>query len=105
MYDHKFSTLANHETKHQATHKVGCQPGDCTWSLQSSSGVCVGMYGLTYSLYHPRADTHQEVGQHTDVNFTVCMAQSNMSHEINQRIKSMWHLKTGGLLTQELSVQ
>ena len=24
------------------------------WPLQSSPGVCVGMYGLTYSLYHPR---------------------------------------------------
>ena len=55
--DHNFSRLANHPTRHQATHKVGCQPGDCIWSLQSSSGVCVGMYGLTYgltySLYHP----------------------------------------------------
>ena len=26
----------------------------CIWSLQSSSRVCVGIYGLTYSLYHPR---------------------------------------------------
>ena len=34
-------------------HKVGCQPGDCVWSFYSSSEVCVGMYGLTYSLYHP----------------------------------------------------
>ena len=29
MYDHAFSELANH----QATHKVGSQPGDCFWSL------------------------------------------------------------------------
>ena len=28
MYDHNFSTLANHQIRHQATHKVGCQPGD-----------------------------------------------------------------------------
>ena len=48
-----FSKFANHQIKHQATHKVGCQPGDCIWSLESSSGVCVGIYGLTYSLYHP----------------------------------------------------
>ena len=34
--------------------KVGCQPGDCIWSLQFSSGVCVGIYGITYSLYHPQ---------------------------------------------------
>ena len=47
-----FSKLANHQIKHQVTQKVGCQPGDCIWSLYSSSGVCVGMYGLTHSLYH-----------------------------------------------------
>ena len=51
MFDHTFSELANHQIKHQATHKVGYQPGDCIWSLQSSSGVCVSTYG--YSLYHP----------------------------------------------------
>ena len=48
MYDHTFSRLANHQIRIQAVNKVGCQPGDCIWSLQSSSGVCVGMYGLTY---------------------------------------------------------
>ena len=58
MYDHVFSKLANHQIRHQATHKVGCQPGDCIWSLQSSTGVCVGMYGLTCLLYHP------EVGEY-----------------------------------------
>ena len=53
MFDHTFSKLANHQIKHQDTHKVGSQPGDSARSLQSSSGVCVGMYGLTYSLYRP----------------------------------------------------
>ena len=24
-----FSKFANHQIRHQATHKVGCQPGDC----------------------------------------------------------------------------
>ena len=49
-----FSKLANQQIRHQATQKVGRQPGDCIWSLYSSSGVCVGMYGLiTYLLYHP----------------------------------------------------
>ena len=47
------SRLTNHQIRHQAANKVGCQPGDCIWSLQSSSGVCVGIYWLTYSLYHP----------------------------------------------------
>ena len=51
-----FLKLANHQIRHQATHKVGCQPGDCIWSLYFSAGVWVGtyMYGLTYSLYHPQ---------------------------------------------------
>ena len=49
-----FSKVANHQIRHQATHKVGCPPVDCIWSVQSSTGVCVGMYGLTYSLYHPQ---------------------------------------------------
>ena len=37
MYDHTYSTLANHQIKHQATHKVGCQPGDCIWSILTLS--------------------------------------------------------------------
>ena len=34
-----FKTLANSQIRHQATHKMGCQPGVCIWSLQYSSGV------------------------------------------------------------------
>ena len=52
MYDHTFSKLANHQIRHQDTHKQGCQSGDCIWSLEPSSGVCVGMYGLTYFITH-----------------------------------------------------
>ena len=54
MYEHTFSKLANHQIRHQVTHTVGGQPGDCIWSLQSSSGICVGLYGLIYSFYQPR---------------------------------------------------
>ena len=32
---------------------VDSQLGDSSWPLESSSHVCVGMYGFTYSLYHP----------------------------------------------------
>ena len=52
MYDHTFSKLANHQIRHQAKHKVGCQPGDYIWSLKSSSGVCVDIYELPCSFYH-----------------------------------------------------
>ncbi len=38
MYDHTFSELPNHQIRHQATDKVGCQPGDCMWSLYISHG-------------------------------------------------------------------
>ena len=30
------------------------QPSDCIWSLWFSSGVCVGMYELTFTLWPPR---------------------------------------------------
>ena len=49
MYDHTYTC----QIRHQATHKMGCQPGVCMWSLQYSSGVQVGIYGLTYSLMTP----------------------------------------------------
>ena len=28
-----FSMLANHQSRHQATSKTGCQPSDCRWRL------------------------------------------------------------------------
>ena len=40
MYDFTFSKLANHQIRHKATHKAGCQPGDCIWSLVFLIGVC-----------------------------------------------------------------
>ena len=49
-HDHTFPKFINHQIRLQATHKVSCQPGDCIWSLYSSSGVCVDTYGLTYPL-------------------------------------------------------
>ena len=45
MYDHAFSKFANHQIRDQATHKVGCQHGDCLWSLMLLRGfmwVCMG---------------------------------------------------------------
>ena len=53
MYDHTFSKIGNHQSGIRPHIKVGWQPGDCIWSPQFSSGVCVGIYGITYSLYHP----------------------------------------------------
>ena len=55
-----FPMLANHQIKHQATSKMVCHPSDCWWPLESSSGVCVGMYRLTYSL-HPQGYLMQEL--------------------------------------------
>ena len=54
MYDHTFSKLANHWIRHQATHKVGCQHGDCLL-------VYVSTYGLTYSLYQPRGEIYDMI--------------------------------------------
>ena len=53
-----YSLLANHQSRHPTTSKMGHEPSDCRWLLYSSLGVCVGMYWLTYSLYqHP----HQQL--------------------------------------------
>ena len=54
MYDHTLSKLANHQIRHQATHKVGCQLGDFIWSFQSSLGVYMGMYGKHIHFIIPR---------------------------------------------------
>ena len=41
MYDHPFPNyFANHQIRHQTTHTVGCQPGDCIWSLIFVMGLC-----------------------------------------------------------------
>ena len=44
MYGHTLTLLAIHHIRHQAIRKMGCQPGDCRWPLESSSRVCVGIY-------------------------------------------------------------
>ena len=33
IYDHAFSKIANHQIRHETTHKVGCQFGDSLWSF------------------------------------------------------------------------
>ena len=63
--------LVNHKIRHQVTHKVGCQPGDCIWSLKSYSGVCVGMYELTYSLYHQWGWSKKGPNQFTTSHFSL----------------------------------
>ena len=42
-----------YQSRHQATSKMGRQPGDCRWPPLSSSGKCVCMYKSTYSLITP----------------------------------------------------
>ena len=41
MYDHTFSNLTNNQISHQATHKVGRQPGDCIWPFNLPQGLIV----------------------------------------------------------------
>ena len=42
----RYNTLSTRKAPDQKTgpNKVGCQPGDCRWPLESSSEACVGMY-------------------------------------------------------------
>ena len=51
--------LSNNQIRHQATHKVGCQSGVHIQSLQYSSGVQVGIYGLIYSLMTPEGNEEE----------------------------------------------
>ena len=57
MYDHTFSKLANHQSRHQATHKVGCQPGDCIIMATSIflKGLCRYVW-VNMLIYHSRGD-------------------------------------------------
>ena len=47
-HDHTFSLLANHQSRHQATGKLGCQPGDSRVTFNLPQGfvkvvwVCTG---------------------------------------------------------------
>ena len=46
MYDHTFSKLANHHIRHQATHTMGCELGDCIYFNipQGSVWVCMDLH-------------------------------------------------------------
>ena len=74
-----FSKLANNQIRHQATHRVDCQPGDSYGHTKSSSGVCVGMYVLTYSLYRPEGG----------LKFWVCPSSVNIISSVDQFLLSM----------------
>ena len=49
---YSFLCLQNYRIRHQPMHNIGCQPSDCRWQIVICR-VCLGMYGLTYSLYYP----------------------------------------------------
>ena len=55
MYDHTFSKLANHQIKREATHKVGCQPGDCICMVP-----LIFLRGLCGSPAIPYAETSRD---------------------------------------------
>ena len=45
----------------------------CIWSLQYSSRVCVGIYGLTYSLLSPQRGAHRRVIKRNDTHTCKCL--------------------------------
>ena len=59
MYDHTtgITKLANHQIRHQATHKVVCQPGDYIIMVTSIflKGLC-WYVGVTMLIYLSRGD-------------------------------------------------
>ena len=49
-----FSKFASHQSKHQTTSKMGCQPSGCRWPLLIfPTGLC-GYVWLTYYTITPR---------------------------------------------------
>ena len=46
--------IFNHQIRHKTTSEKGSQPGDFKYDhFQSSTEICVDMYGLKHSFYHP----------------------------------------------------
>ena len=46
--------IADHLIRHQAVKLSVC---DCKWPFHLPKGLCIGMFGLTYSLYTPEGYT------------------------------------------------
>ena len=61
MYDHTFLNLQIIRSDIRPHIKWAGSLVIAYGHFQSSSGVCVGIYGLTYSLYHPREWNVMEV--------------------------------------------
>ena len=51
----------------------------CIWSLQSSSGLCVGKYGLTYSLYHPEGGEQRRQRKQDNIQQCTCICSQPQS--------------------------
>ena len=59
-----FSMLANHQVKHQATQKVGCQPSDCRWPLILPQVLWVSMHCCSHfdnPARNPEGHMHEAV--------------------------------------------
>ena len=62
-----YAMFVNDQMWHQAKRKMGCQPSDCRSSLQSSSGVCMGMYGQTHLIYQSRVHSKIYIIHHVAI--------------------------------------
>ena len=58
MYNHTLLYACKPPDQTSGHCNVGCQPGDCSLPVNLFSGVWVNMYGLAYSLCHPRQYIH-----------------------------------------------
>ena len=65
MYDRTPPNLKNHQIRHQATHKVGCQSGDYIINLHMVTliflmGLCGYVWGNILTLSPPRVVNMEE---------------------------------------------
>ena len=77
------SLLANHQNRHQATHKVG----SLLMATLSSTGVCVDMHGLTYSLYPiPHPTPHPKGRDQIEGMLSSLLANHQSRHQATHKV-------------------
>ena len=61
-----FYMLAYHQIRHQDTCNVGCQPGDCRWSVNLPQGLCGYVWVNKFTLSPSRVVSEGLIGKETE---------------------------------------
>ena len=92
MYDQTFSTFANNQIRHHATHKVDCQHGHFNVS-QGFMWICMN---LTYSLYppppHPTPNPNKTPANAAKTTKHTCHVSLCCTNKFIHCMYALWHL-------------